>query len=267
MENSKYNDFIIKKMCVNNIPLLVLSNKTNKVKPIIFLFHKLLEDKRHELPLGLLLAENDFFVVMMDMHGHGERIDSYYIEKKYDFNNLFKDIYSTANDISIIIEFLKKNMGDSLDFNNIGAIGVSIGGSIALVAGYLIDEIKFVASVIGACNWTYLVENDSFKSFKYYALSPNVFDHSKVKQDILKYDPCNNYNQNNMVPILFQHGALDFGIPINAVKDYYQKLSVQASKYDKETSIKFINYEKAGHWVTNEMELDLVNWVKQKLVK
>jgi len=262
-----FKDIIIKKEHINQIPVLMISSKEEIKKPVIFLFHKILEDKTQELPIALKLAENGFFVCIIDMCGHGERENSYYKKSAYNFNGLFKDIYGTATDVREVMDFLHHDKSKELDFDNVGVIGVSIGGSVALTASYLIAEVKFAASVIGTCNWHYLVENDMFRSFRFFSETPEVLDSKKVQADIEKYEHCNNITSSNSVPILFQHGLCDMGIPIKCVNEYYEKISEIYTQYGKEESLKLIKYKKAGHKITSEMAIDLVNWVKEQIKK
>lgn len=260
-------EVVVKKKMVYDIPLYLIYNKTNKCKPIIFLFHKLLEDKSKELPLGLKLAENGYCVVLIDMHGHGERSNSFYIKKKYDFNLIYRDIYNTAKDISSVIKYLKDTMNDELDFNNIGSVGVSIGASVALVSGFFIDEIKFVVGMIGSYDWKKQVLNDAFRSFKPFALYPEVIEYEKVKNDIEKYEPFNKIMKDNEIPILFQHGALDFSIPVNIAREYYRKIKEVYERDNKGDYLCFLMYDMAGHQVTNDMEIDLIKWLKENTNK
>lgn len=250
---------------IDGIPVIFLRNSGQEPKPIIFLFHKLLNNKIKELSLAYVLASAGYFVVGIDMYGHGDREESFDKSRKYEFNNLFYDVYRTARDIPAIIEFLKEQKSLNLDFLNIGAVGVSIGGSIALVAGYLFKEIKFVTSIVGTCDWKYVLDNDLLSTFRFFAKSRKVMLlYDKVIRDIEEYEPINNYNFDNMIHILFLNGAMDTSMPLEAVKQYHKRFYELFSSKGKGEYLDFMVYPKAGHEVTAEMVKDLLEWLKKR---
>lgn len=246
---------------INEIPVVFVENDVDYTvpKPIIFMFHRLLQDKEYELRIDYKLAGKGFFVVGIDMFGHGERHFS--APLKYDFNKLFKDSYMTSCDIAPILTFLKKEMNNKLDFNHIGVIGISNGANIALIAGHLFKEIKYVVSIIGVVNWEYIVKNHLFKFFKHFALYPEVMDQEKAISDVLKYEPIEKYNGSNLIPILFMNGNLDTAVPAKALQSYYDRFISIFTKYNKQDQLGFMDYPNVGHEVTNEMITDLVNWI------
>ena len=72
-----------------------------KRKEAIFVLHKLLCDKTSELPLAYELAKEGYFVIIMDIMGHGER--NTLKEHKYDFQNMFYDVRKTVEDIGKVL--------------------------------------------------------------------------------------------------------------------------------------------------------------------
>ncbi len=258
---SKQNMCTIIEDRYNAIPVLFVKNNDLRIKPIVFLFHKLLNNKASELPLAHSLAKNGYFVVVLDMYGHGDRTESYEITGKYQFNYIFKDVYNTANDVWQIINYLKELNEHSLDFNNIGAVGTSIGGSIALVSSYLINEIKYAVSIVGTCNWEYILNNRTFDSFRFHAHSNPVMDYEKVREYVKKRNPVNNYNSSNIKPILFLNGMLDTTVPITIALEYFNQLKKVFSNYGEEDVLEFKTYSHAGHEVTPEMTRDLIEWL------
>jgi len=205
------------------------------------------------------------FFVAIDMHGHGERrIVTDNNEGKYDFNNIFKDTYMTSCDIPNIIEHIKANANYKLDLDNIGAVGVSNGANIALISGYRFKEIKYVVSIIGVFNWSYIVENNLFSVFKHYATIPTVIEKQKVQDDINNYEPCNNYTQGNLKPILFLHGQMDTAVPQYTINEYFKRLYSVFDKFGKGDYLKFVRYPNTGHEVTNVMISDLLVWLSER---
>lgn len=249
---------------IDGIPTIFLQNSGQEPKPIVFLFHKLLNNKIKELSLAYVLASAGYFVVGIDMYGHGDREESFDKDRKYEFNNLFHDVYRTARDVPVVIEFLKKQKSLNLDFQRIGAVGVSIGGSIALVAGYLLNEIKFVVSIIGTCDWKYVLDNDLLSTFRFFAKSRDAMLYDKVLRDIEEYEPINNYNCDNMIPILFLNGAMDTSMPFEAVNQYHKRFYELFRSKGKGDYLDFKVYQKAGHEVTAEMVKDLLEWLRMR---
>lgn len=248
---------------INSIPVLFIERRGVGIKKVIFLFHRLLNNKVNELPVAYILANNGYFVVSCDMYGHGDREESCDLSRKYDFDNVFKDIYHTASDIQYIIAYLKEHKGDALDFDNIGAVGTSIGGSVALVSGYLIDEIKYVASMVGTNDWNYIIDNKTFNSFRFHARSKPVMDYEKARDFAVEHDPVNNYNDKNIKPLLFLNGMLDTTIPITIASEYAKQLKNVFSHYGKEDYIEFKSYHNVGHEISPEMINDLLQWLKR----
>ncbi len=253
---------MISRVNVNEIPAIFIEDETrdSMLKPIIFVFHRLLEDKERELSIDYKLAKLGFFVVGIDMYGHGERrINS---NSKYNFNNLVKDSYMTACDISSVLNFLKEKMRDKLDFNNIGVVGISNGANTALIAGHLYDEIKYAVSIIGVINWENIIHKYSFNYFRHFSVFSEVMNIDDVLLDVSKYEPINKYNESNLIPILFLNGNLDTTMPPKTLQDYYNKFKDIFKKSNRENELTFIGYPYAGHEVTNEMITDLVKWIK-----
>lgn len=252
----------VSKVNINEIPTIFIEDEAGSatLKPIVFMFHRLLEDKEYELSINYKLARLGFFVIGIDMYGHGERrVTS---SSKYNFNNLVKDSYMTVCDIPSVLGFLEKEMSGKLDFDNIGAIGISNGANIALMAGHLYQEIKYAVSIIGVINWENIIQRSSFNFFKHFSLHPEVMDIENVLSDVLKYEPINKYNENNLIPILFLNGNLDTTMPPRALQDYYNQFRAIFTSCNRQNELGFMGYPNAGHEVTNDMITDLVIWIR-----
>ncbi|MHB1392540.1 MAG: alpha/beta hydrolase family protein [Clostridia bacterium] len=261
----KVSGLTINELDINKIPVLLLSNREKIKRPIIFVFHKLLQNKKNELALAYTLASRGYFIVVMDMYGHGDREVSFDKEKKYNFNNLFKDIYNTALNVNSVLAYLRESYEEELDFNNIGSVGVSIGASVALVSGYLVKDIKYVASVVGGpCNWKHIVGNGSFENFKFFSYSDKVMEYERVKEDIERYDPITNYKNRSMdLPdMLFLNGQLDMVVPIRLATESFNRLAEHYQDNGQEGKIQFKKFTKAGHEVTVEMLETLLDWLE-----
>lgn len=264
MNESSAIDCLVSKKNIEGIPIILIKNLKTEVKPIVFIFHKLLMCKEDQLPLGYNLASRGFFCVLIDMHGHGEREISFDKTMKYEFSDLFEDIYNTANDIHSVITFLKANYAGELDFNNMNCIGASIGGSIAVVTGYLRDDIKNIVSMVAIpCDWKNSMNADSFRTFKFFAKSKQIIDYERMKSDMQKYEPLKYYHQGNFTGknIIFLNGQLDTAIPVEVAHQSYQKLK---DILGSQNNITFKRYPRVGHEVSKGMFIDLFDWLKEK---
>ena len=264
MNESSATDCLVSKVNIEGIPIILIKNLITEVKPIVFIFHKLLMRKEDQLPLAYNLASRGFFCVLMDMHGHGEREISFDKTMKYEFNELFADIYKTAANIHPVIAFLKANYAGKLDFDNMNCVGASIGGSIAAVTGYLRDDIKNIVFMVAIpCNWENSMNADSFRTFKFFSKSKQIIDYERMKSDMQKYEPLKYYHQGNFShkSMFFLNGQLDTAMPVETAYQSYQKLKNILGPHH---NIRFKKYPRVGHEVSNGMLIDLFDWLKEK---
>lgn len=248
---------------INDIPALFVCNRNRELKPIVFAFHQLLQNKESELSIGYKLAKENFFVVVFDLHGHGERKNSYEYYGRYDFNNLYKDIYKTACDIKTVLDYLESLHLETLSFSDIACAGTSIGANAALISGYLNNETKNIVSLIGSMDWEYTAKYNRFELLKYYSFARELMQFNKLKYDILQYNSVNNYSKINTLPrMIFMNGLLDTVSPIESVKLSYDKLKKIYTDVNKGHSIELKIYAKAGHQVAYEMLNNTIQWLK-----
>ena len=251
---------------IDGIPVLLVYNLSSVIKDIIVIFHKLLENKESELAMAYRLATEGFFVVNVDMHGHGERWESYEDIGFYDFNNLIRDCYFTAVDVNKILDYLKKCGTYNVSYENIGCIGISIGANIALITGYLDYNVKRIISVIGSLDWDTPVKNNKYAHFRLYATDKEVIKYDEVKNDITKYHPLNHYKEMAHLPkILFLNGLLDMAIPYVSAKEFNDKMEKIYCNAGKSKLIKQKTYQRVGHNVTYNMIDDIISWLKEKI--
>ena len=252
---------IVEKKVIEGIPVLFVYKKGKK--NLIFVFHKLLENKESELGLAYRLSIEGFFVVVIDMHGHGEREGSFEIQGLYDFNNLVIDCYKTALDVDKILCYLCNHEEYDIDMNSISCLGVSIGANVALITGYLNINISRVISIIGSLDWETPVKENKYSYFRMYAMDKHVIQYEKVKYDIDKYHPTKHYaNLVNLPQILFLNGRLDMTVPYESAKKEINQLEKIYYENGKKHLINYKAYSKAGHNVTYSMINDLVFWLK-----
>ena len=247
---------------VEGIPVLyVYMRKRAPSSKVVFLFHKLLFNKEDCLPAAYYLAKQGFYVVCLDMLGHGDRENSYDTLGKYEFNHLISDIYDTAMDVHTVINHMSLNNDNALDLEDVAAVGISAGANIALACGYLHKEIKRVASMIGVVNWDYIIEKQTLNSFHFHASTK--IDYENLKRDIVRYNINSlcNYDAANGPKISFFNGLLDTTIPLIEVKRYYKRLHSRFSELERQDNISFHGYPLAGHHLNIPMLSDLAEWL------
>lgn len=62
MNESSATGCLVSKVNIEGIPIILIENLITAVKPIVFIFHKLLMRKEDQLPLGYNLASRGFFL-------------------------------------------------------------------------------------------------------------------------------------------------------------------------------------------------------------
>lgn len=261
-------DNVITEVDIKGIPVLLLYNTQPVKHPVIFIFHRLLMNKKNEFPLAFRLAKLGYFCVLVDMHGHGSRDNSFDQTMRYDFNNMYRDVYETAVETNDILDYLEEYYKDNLDFNCIGSAGASIGASVAMVSGYVNKRIKYIVSMIGGpCKWDSLIHESSFQTFKLFAASKDIFDYKSVSADIDKYDPINHFPGlgEELPSVLFINGKLDMTIPVKGAVEAYESLYITYQKQNQQNKLLFKLYPKVGHNVTEEMISDCVSWLDDNI--
>lgn len=242
--------------------LFVYDQNRSGQKSVVYLFHKILENKEHELPLAYLLAERGYFVVLMDMRGHGARVDSFDVRRVYDFNHIYTDINLTAKDIGSVTAYLQtKSKLFDLNLQNITCVGLSIGANVALCAGYMYFNVTQVAALLGFYDWEYSVRNNLFASFRFFSVDRQVIRYEKVKNDIRRYHPIEHYKEGITWPrILFMNGTIDMAAPVDLVKKSFDSLYERYAAVQKQQQLTLRLYPKTGHKISNQMVDDLLQW-------
>lgn len=253
---------IIRKRKINNISVLFVYNDTNLKKEVVFVFHQLLENKESMLPLAYHLAMHNYFVVLLDLFEHGENINSFEIRQEFNFQNYYECVYKTAKDIEdVYIDIMCTNKEIIVHNSQISCVGVSAGADVALIAGYLYNNIKTVISVIGTLNWN--INSKKLSEFKFYSRERRALDHNKITNDIQNYDPLLNYpNLKHLPRLMLLNGVLDTTMPISTVCEAYEKMREIYVNACCQHKIGMIKYKKAGHRLTAEMIKDVAKILK-----
>ena len=200
------------------------------------------------------LARNGFHVVLPDAVQHGER-------KQKDIDlRLMNVILKTVVEINQIIDSFSQD--DCVDTTRIGMGGISMGGMITFK--YLTGKdmrIKAAITTISTPEWV-----SPIASQRVVALVKSINPH--YSQEDLKKDmdyassiqPVDEYKTMIGVPLLIQNGEADDIIPVEVVRDFYNKLSEDS---DNKEAVQIITYPGVGHTYTAEMEAQLIAWFKK----
>lgn len=254
--------FEINKYFVNDCPFLTVNHVETGCqsdKRMVFIFHKMLENKETQLPLAYKMARQGYYCVLPDMYGHGERTNGFDLSERYDFNDIYEDIYKTASDVPLIVDFIKNKEKDKL-FSEICGVGVSIGASIALLSACFIP-MKCIVSVIGIpCCWVSQIHDNIFDSYKMYSKIKKGIDVQKLLKDSQKYDPLNFIKNSRELPyVLMINGKMDIAMPLKIVRQAYDRLTEVYEKKTERLSQKYI--PRAGHFFTENMQSITIKYI------
>lgn len=252
---------VVKEERIKEIPVLLVFKENRQAKSVIFLFHKLLNNKEQGLPLAYELAKEEYFVIILDMYGHGKREISFDTSQRYEFNHLVRDIQATVADVKTILCYEEFNSLYGLKDLSVKVVGISIGGTIALSCFMLMKEIDSMASLAGTYDLKYIIENKRLDSFKLFAASIPVIDYERAKEEQKNLDITNHLFKEKARPILFMNGKLDTTVSIEARKEFHDELKKIYKSHGKENLIIHKDYAKTGHEVTIKMVKDLIKWL------
>jgi hypothetical protein len=230
-------------------------------KSLVITQHGWTGRKEDQLIPAYLLAKSGFYAVALDAYRHGERMTQELGGRLYD---LIEIVQRTVMDIDRVIDSYADN--DMVDISRAGLTGVSMGGVITYF--YLVKEerkIKAAVPIIGTPDFESI-----FKSYNR-NLVMNVLringslvdeDMSKAEELARQMQPINRYKAMNGIPILMLNGGRDQFIPIEGVRRFYNLL--KPIFYDPE-ALKFIEDPVCEHYVTWDMNLQMVKWFEKYL--
>ena len=256
--------FRINKHIVNDCPFITVNNtgiRQQSKKKMVIIFHKMLENKETQLPLAYKMAKQGYYCVLPDMHGHGERLDGFDSIQRYDFNCIYEDIYKTALNVPLMVDFIKNKEKDIM-FAEVCGIGISIGASVALLSSCF-TNMKCVVSIIGIpCCWAKQIHENIFDSYKMFSNTKGFIDIQKLLKDAQKYDPLNFLKNSSELPyILMINGKMDIAMPLKIVRQAYDHLAAEYENQLERLSQKLI--PRAGHFFTENMQSITIEYVNQ----
>lgn len=252
----------IDKRKIKEIPVLFFYNRAIVKKKVIILLHQLLEDKESEMTLAYYLALQGYFVIIPDLRYHGESRNSLRGSMKFDFNTIYTEMDKSMELILELIEFIENDNCFCLDKDNIGIVGTSYGGMLALTAGYYIPKITHIAALSTSANWEVLVNNRSFETFRLFSKQRPVVNKELVEKYILEYDPIYHIKDYKDKFVIMMNGALDTTFSYRIVGPFVDKMKAYYESIDYPERYTWKKYERSGHKVTYYMICDLLEWLK-----
>jgi len=210
---------------IGDIPVVLLYDediyRAGERGTILF-YHGLYSDKEKHIKELKSLAKEGFLAVGIDAIEHGKRGEEDLREKLGgdNFNELFINIVQeTSLEVSEIIDDLIKEGFSKED--KIGICGISMGGYIAYAAAVIEPRLKVVVPILASPEWEGVTE------------SPNNF-------------PERFYPK----ALLVQNGGIDVSVPPINSRQFVEKLKPYYK--DNMDRLKYIEYEKSGHFMIEE---------------
>lgn len=226
------------------------------------MFHKLLSNKESELPFAYLLAAEGYFVILMDLRGHGGRRNSYDQCQEYDFSRLLTDLTGTAEDMALVRSSCGIFKRYGLENAVVMAGGVSAGAAAALHCMVKMPDLAAVVSLIGTYDLFYIIQQKKLDDFRFYSKNKEAVRYEELYAQYEKTSFWQRLNEQNMKPICFFNGSLDRTVPSAEREVFHKRLRSAYGRFGKEGLIMTRDYAKAGHEVTYFMQRDLIQWLK-----
>lgn len=252
-------ELVIKSDVIAGVPILACFKPTDGIqKPLIILSHGFGESKQDLKDQLEMLAEMEYYAVVIDNRGHGDRVEPDFVSQVFqdDKLNIYqvrRFIKETADDIPAIIDHLVAD--EQIDGRRIGMCGVSMGGFVTFRALIIEERIKVAAPIIASPYW------DEFPA------DVPVLTTSEVEQSLAvyaqEYSPAYYLEWFCPRPILTQIGGKDNHYNGERVKQFYRELE---SHYAEEAErVKLIVHEDEGHEFTQPMWLNVIKWFQKYL--
>lgn len=245
---------------ITGIPVLELYSETvHKKRPLVIMMHGLAARKENVLPYAYYVATEGYYTILFDAHDHGEletaRFKNYSnLEKKA---HIFTVIFKSSGNIDNIMNALGHNR--SVDNNNVGLIGFSMGGMIVYdyICRHRSPNVRAAVPIIATPEWGKSVRKNSARDPDY----AKYFTEKKISQ-IENRQPSNCLSTLKDFPLLILNGELDEIMPIDDTKEFYHQAK---QHYTQEDLIQLIEYKGVGHTPTFEMAADAIAWFKKYL--
>jgi len=249
--------FIIEEITIEEVPCLVMTSKENKDKqlPLFVYYHGFESAREHNLPIGYMLAQAGFRVVLPDALHHGVRekgIDS--VERRIAFWDI---VVKNIKEMKTIHDYYEIH-GLILD-KQVFVAGTSMGG--ITTAGGLAeyDFIKVAGLMMGTA---YLTEYADLLG-KRVVQETNKVTYEDVAEALNMLEPFDLSKQLKKLngrPLFIWHGEKDAIIPFTNAEKFYE---AAYPLYEDKNKIKLSANPNSGHAVNRAAMIEATNWFKK----
>lgn len=243
----------------DQIPVICASNNQVSNQRLILLYHQYLDRKESMLNFAFRLAQENYFTVCIDIDRHGDR-NNY--DKKFPSRELYNVVFQTAEEVSSVIDYFAQIYNIHTD--NVAALGVSLGGKVALASSMKDERITHVASLLSAPNFPKIANEHKEKVLTRFFADNSTYSKEylrEINENAKIYDPYFNIEKFTNKQSLFINGTLDTTFPISMIKDFQEKLHKYNEKND--SIHEFVAMPGTGHQINNEMIGMTMEWIKK----
>jgi dipeptidyl aminopeptidase/acylaminoacyl peptidase len=200
-----------------SLPVLILAHGLDQRRPVVDVYGGLIRQT-----LGAL--DSNFIVVVPSYRGQSLRIgDRYYCS-----DGFFGDAFDGATDDALALLNVCLSSVPAADENLVVTLGVSRGGTVALLAGIRDPRIQLVVDLAGPANFlSRKVHSRYFKQYKYQFLSTKA-PIPELRKRILASSP---YHFSEYLPdVVIAHGAKDEVVPVEQAQNIIDRLQEKGHK-------------------------------------
>ncbi len=237
----------------NGIPVTECYAEGVSNAPLVILNHGTGGNRLQMLEMGARLAERGCFCVLVDAVWHGERGDDKL--RMMLETSLYKEYYLDmlllmAEDMSRIIDYYSGS--EMADVSRTGMSGISQGGYVAFMTMTKDSRIKAAAPIIGSPDLTDKYGN----SLDWDDTDP------VVRERVIAEMPLTHYEKMAGTALLIQNSTEDTVVPVTGTRRLNEKL--RPLYKDRSGDYRYIEY-KGGHWCSDVMLANAVEWLAEKL--
>ncbi len=247
------------------VPGIAIYPKGKTKLPFVVLLHWFQGSKEAMEPWAHDLAPRQLFVLIVDLHFHGERTVAGVFAKpnlpslgdEYAVFIHQASIAHSARDFPFILEGLQKRK--EIDLSRLGVAGISMGGSLAMVLASREKRVSAAVSLVGACDFWWDVTK----------IPPGPQQENKKKEYgqrvqrlVSSIDPWPRLDAMPPTALFVANGRNDPFIDIESMRRFSTKMrGLYASLPDR-----FAFYEEdVGHEATETMQHQAEEWLVRHL--
>lgn len=153
-------------------------------------------------------------------------------------------------DEQIALDYLETR--PEIDATKIGAEGMSMGSTRAWWLAAIDDRVKTVVGIACFTRYKELIEQRELRAHGIYYFVPGMLSHFDTEAVMGLIAPR---------PFLVLTGDSDKGSPLSGMLVLEKKLDKVYSLYDKKENFKSIIYPNTGHVFTDEMKMEMLQWL------